>query len=251
MPAPCTPPNVTAPLLTTRPTADPTPAGAQGLRDSLRANRVSWRAAWPGHPLLAIGRLRPWAHRHRRAHGRRNGTAPALTGTDPCLREASPEPTTDSTGDPFFTSEISPITELAISRVEAGLGIDRAPQVLLPSQSCQGDPQLKFGRAIDCRLLRLDIVVAGSLASSWATRHGRVAPEGQTGRMRWCTMRLSDECRERLKALVQGHVWPASARCGPPCHRRERFPDSSKPRLGRAFPKSGRPDLNRGPHRPE
>ena len=65
-------------------------------------------------------------------------------------------------------------------------------------------------------------------------------------------MRRSEHERERLKALVEGHVWAVkmgSMRLMPP--RRSSPAATKRPRVSGAFQKSGRPDLNRGPHRPE
>ena len=68
------------------------------------------------------------------------------------------------------------------------------------------------------------------------------------------TMRRSEEERERLKALVQGHVWQRMGsesllRTNRPTARPS--PEQQKVPRKQGFPKSGRPDLNRGPHRPE
>jgi hypothetical protein len=68
------------------------------------------------------------------------------------------------------------------------------------------------------------------------------------------TMRRGEEERERLKALVQGHVWAAHGQREPtPANRPTAppTPEQQKAPPERGFPKSGRPDLNRGPHRPE
>jgi hypothetical protein len=68
------------------------------------------------------------------------------------------------------------------------------------------------------------------------------------------TMRRGEEERERLKALVHGHVWAANGQrelsTGQPAHRGP-TPEEQKAPPEQGFPKSGRPDLNRGPHRPE
>ena len=68
-------------------------------------------------------------------------------------------------------------------------------------------------------------------------------------------MRRSEEERERLKALVEGHDWAQighkTAESTSAAARARRRLRRRKPRVSRAFSQSGRPDLNRGPHRPE
>jgi integrase len=64
-------------------------------------------------------------------------------------------------------------------------------------------------------------------------------------------MRRSEVERERLKALVEGRVWAVYLRFGRSGGPDEQRLNDEKPRVSRAFRSSGRPDLNRGPHRPE
>jgi hypothetical protein len=68
-------------------------------------------------------------------------------------------------------------------------------------------------------------------------------------------MRRNPQEREALRGLVEGEIKAHKRLTTPfldPQEGRGGAPEPKKnPRVSRGFPPSGRPDLNRGPHRPE